>query len=169
MTRSTPNIKRSAALAAVVALSLTAAGKRHQYSPREKAAYADAATVDFVRPGLSIAINQAQIASNGTITVMYTLTDPNGLSLDAGGVTTPGAISLGYIAAVLPSNQADYTAYTTRANSGPAVSTTNQPAPILAALLPADRTNINTSSIRRRRPGSIRPPPTRSASMLPAC
>ncbi|HVO78444.1 MAG TPA: OmcA/MtrC family decaheme c-type cytochrome [Candidatus Bathyarchaeia archaeon] len=129
MKRSTLNIKRSAALAAVVALSLTAAARRHQYSPREKAAYADASTVDFVRPGLVIKINGAQVASDGTITVVYTLSDPNGLPLDAAGVTTPGAISLGYIAAVLPSNQEDYTAYTTRANSGPAVSSTNQPGP----------------------------------------
>jgi hypothetical protein len=52
MNRSTLNFKRCAAMAAVVALSLTAAATRHQYSPRERAAYADAATVDFVRPGL---------------------------------------------------------------------------------------------------------------------
>jgi len=57
------------------------------------------------------------------------LTDSNGLPLDAAGVTTPGAISLGYIAAVLPNDQEDYTAYTTRANSGPAVASTNQPGP----------------------------------------
>ena len=89
----------------MVAISLAAAGKRYQYSPHEKAAYADATTVDFVRPGLVITINQAQIASDGTITVVYTLTDPNGLPLDAGGVTTPGTVSLGYIAAVLPNSQ----------------------------------------------------------------
>jgi len=129
MNRCTLNIKRSVALAAAVVLSLAAAGKRHQYSPQEKAAYADAATVEFVQPGLVITINQAQISSDGTITVVYTLSDPNGLPLDAAGVTTPGAVSLGYIAAVLPNNQEDYTAYTTRANSGPAVSSTNQPGP----------------------------------------
>ena len=122
-------LKRTAALAAVVALTLTAAGNRHQYSPREKAAYLDPKVVDFVRPGLGITINGAQIAADGTITVVYTLTDPEGLPLDAAGVTTPGAISLGYIAAVLPNNQEDYTAYTTRANSGPAVASTNQPGP----------------------------------------
>jgi len=129
MNGSTLNIKRSAALVVVIALSLTAAANRHQYSPREKAAYADAATVDFVRPGLVITINSAQIASDGTITVVYTLADPKGLPLDAAGVTTPGAISLGYIAVVLPNNQEDYTAYTTRPNSGPAVASTNQPGP----------------------------------------
>lgn len=66
---------------------------RHRCSPHEKAAYADAATVEFVRPGLTITVNRAQIASDGTITVVYTLTDPDGLQLDATGVTTPGTIS----------------------------------------------------------------------------
>ena len=126
MKRSTLNIKKSAALAAVVALSLTAAAKRHQYSTREKAAYADASTVDFVRPGLVITINQAQIASDGTITVVYTVADPNGLPLDAAGVTTPGAISLNYIAAVLPKDKQDYATYTTRSISG-AAGTFNEP------------------------------------------
>ena len=118
-----------AALGALIALCLTGASNKHQYSPHEKAYYADAATVQFVRPGLVITINSAQIASDGTITVVYTLSDPNGLPLDAAGVTTPGAISLGYVAAVLPNDQEDYTAYTTRANSGPAVPSTNQPGP----------------------------------------
>jgi len=119
---------RTAALLAVVALCLTGASKK-LYSPRDKAFYADAALVGFVNPGLTITINSAQIAQDGTITTVYTLTDPNGVPLDAAGVTTPGAISLGYIAAVLPNDQEEYTAYTTRANSGPAVSSTNQPGP----------------------------------------
>ena len=120
---------RTAASLVVIALCLTGASTKHPYSPHEKAAYADAATVDFIRPGLVITINQAQIASGGTITVVYTLTDPNGLPLDAAGVTTPGTITLGYIAAVLPNDQEEYTAYTTHANSGPAVPSTNQPGP----------------------------------------
>ena len=125
----TRHVRRTAALAAVVALTLTAAGNRHQYSPQEKAAYADAATVQFVHPGLVITINSAQIAQDGTITTVYTLTDPNGLPLDAAGITTPGTVTLGYIAAVLPNDNEEYTAYTTRANSGPAVASTNQPGP----------------------------------------
>jgi OmcA/MtrC family decaheme c-type cytochrome len=117
---------RTTALLAVIAICLTGASKR-QYSPHEKAAYADPKLVEFVNPGLTITINSATIASDGTITTVYTLTDPSGLPLDAGGVNTPGAISLSYVAAVLPNNQEQYTAYTTRANSGPAVPSTNQP------------------------------------------
>jgi OmcA/MtrC family decaheme c-type cytochrome len=113
----------------VIALCLNGASKKEQYSPRQKAFYADAAAVEFIRPGLVIAINSAQVAADGTITVVYTVTDSGGLPLDAAGVTTPGAISLGYVAAVLPNNQEQYMAYTTRANSGPAVASTNQPGP----------------------------------------
>ena len=120
---------QTAALGALIAVCLTGAGNKHQYSPREKAFYADPATVQFVRPGLVIKINSAQIASDGTITVVYTLTDPGGLPLDAAGVTTPGAINPAYVAAVLPNNQEEYTAYTTRPNSGPAIPSTNQPGP----------------------------------------
>src|SRR5450755_3338474 len=118
---------RISAFAALISLCLTGQTKKHEYSKHEKAFFADPALVDFVRPGLGIAINSAQIATDGTITVTYTLTDPAGLPLDAAGVTTPGTISLGYIAAVLPAKQEEYTAYTTRANSGPAVASTNQP------------------------------------------
>lgn len=116
----------SAFLAIFVACSI-GAGDKQQFSPHEKAFYADAATVQFVRPGLNITINSAQIAQDGTVTVVYTLTDPAGLPLDATGVTTPGTISLGYVVAVLPNNSDEFTAYTTRANSGPAVASTNQP------------------------------------------
>jgi OmcA/MtrC family decaheme c-type cytochrome len=117
---------RLGALLAIIAVSVPGA-RRKPYSPNQKAFYADDATVQFVRPGLTITVNSAQIASDGTISVTYTLTDPVGLPLDASGVSTPGTITLGYVAAVLPNNQEQYTAYTTRANSGPAVPSTNQP------------------------------------------
>ena len=121
------SVCRTLAVAAVIALSLTGETQKFQYSPRDKAFYADAATVQFVRPGLVLKITSAQIASDGTITAVYTLADPVGLPLDAAGITTPGGISLGYVAAVLPNNEEQYTAYTTRANSGVAVASTNQP------------------------------------------
>jgi OmcA/MtrC family decaheme c-type cytochrome len=92
--------------------------------------------VEFVRPGLSITINSAQIASDGTITTLYTIADPKGLPLDATGVTTPGTVALNLIAAVLPSNQTLYTSYTTRVSAG-----TLLPAAIQAA---ADSGGVTT-------------------------
>jgi len=112
--------RRAAAIIAVMALSLTGASKA-TYSPREKAFYADPSVVEFVAPGLKITINSATIAADGTITTVYTLTDPNGLPLDTSGTTTPGTYSLGYVAAVIPASQEEYMAYTTRAVSGSGV------------------------------------------------
>src|SRR5258706_743859 len=112
---------RFAALLAVIALCLTGADRK-PYGPHEKAFYAEATTVDFVRPGLTITVNSAQIASDGTITVVYTLTDPAGLPLDASGVTTPGPVTVNYVAAALSSSNdyTTYTTYTTRVQTGAA-------------------------------------------------
>jgi OmcA/MtrC family decaheme c-type cytochrome len=117
---------RVLAIVGLVAVSLTSAPRR-PYSPQEKAFYADDQTVEFVAPGLTITVNSAAIATNGTITVTYTLTDPNGLPLDSAGVTTPGTISLSYVAAVLPVGQEDYTTYTTSSATGTVLGTIQQP------------------------------------------
>jgi OmcA/MtrC family decaheme c-type cytochrome len=116
---------RVAAVFVVIAASLASAPRR-PYTPHERAFFADDPTVEFVRPGLVIKVNSAQIAADGTISTVYTVSDPAGLPLDSTGVTTPGTISLSFIAAVLPSNQEDYTAYTTRASSGTVLSSTQQ-------------------------------------------
>src|SRR5258708_653353 len=108
---------RAVGLVALIGLSLASA-TRKPYSKHEKAFFASDATVEFVRPGLVITIQSAQIASDGTISVVYTITDPQGLPLDSAGVTTPGTVPLSFIAAVLPNNAEDYTAYTTRTAAG---------------------------------------------------
>ncbi len=117
---------RVLAIVGLVAVSLTSAPRR-PYSPHDKAFYADAQTVEFVLPGLTITVNSAAIAANGAITVTYTLTDPTGLPLDSAGITTPGTISLSYVAAVLPKGQEDYTTYTTRSATGTVMGTIQQP------------------------------------------
>jgi OmcA/MtrC family decaheme c-type cytochrome len=111
----------------MIALSLTGASKRHHYSPHEKAFFLNDATVEFVRPGLNITINSAKIAADGTISAVYTVTDPNGLPLDAAGVNTPGTINLSFVAAVIPSDQEQYTTYTTRSATGTMLGTIQQP------------------------------------------
>ncbi|HXA07030.1 MAG TPA: OmcA/MtrC family decaheme c-type cytochrome [Bryobacteraceae bacterium] len=118
---------RTATLVAMIALSLTGASKRHPYSPHEKAFFLNDATVEFVRPGLNITVNSAKIAADGTISAVYTVTDPNGLPLDAAGVTTPGTINLSFVAAVIPSDQEQYTTYTTRSATGTMLGTIQQP------------------------------------------
>jgi OmcA/MtrC family decaheme c-type cytochrome len=118
---------RTIAAAVVILGSLVSAQSRRVFSPHEKAFYADAQTVQFVNPGLVISVTGATIASDGTITTQFTLTDPNKLPLDNAGVTTPGVISTSFIAAFLPNGQGQYTSYTTRTASGAAVATTQQP------------------------------------------
>jgi OmcA/MtrC family decaheme c-type cytochrome len=115
------------AIAVVAAIGLTGQTKKHSFSPREKAFYADATLLDFVNPGLTITANSASISSTGTISVTYTLTDPNGLPLDTTGATTPGTISVSFVAAVLPNGTQDYTTYTTTAASGATLASTLQP------------------------------------------
>src|ERR1700722_15298220 len=91
---------RAAVFTALLALCLTGQTKKQTHAFIDKAAL-----VDFVTPGLVITINSAAIAANGAITVSYTLADPNGLPLDATGATTPGVVSLAYVASYIPKGQ----------------------------------------------------------------
>ena len=116
-----------AVLVLVAGAAALVGGAKRPYSPREKAFYADAALVDFVRPGLKITINSASISSAGVITMTYTLSDPLGVPLDAAGVTTPGAITLAYVAAYIPKGQQQYVAYTTEQSTGKALGTITRP------------------------------------------
>ena len=87
---------------------------------------ADEKLVSFVRPGLVIKIDSAQIASDGTISTVFRTTDPMGVPLDREGILTPGVISTSFIAAHIPPNQTQYVAYTTRSASGAVVASTQQ-------------------------------------------
>jgi OmcA/MtrC family decaheme c-type cytochrome len=113
---------RAAVLAALLALCLTGQTKKQAHAFIDKAAL-----VDFVTPGLVITINSAAIAANGTITVSYTLADPNGLPLDATGATTPGVVSLAYVASYIPKGQEQYVAYTVSQATGAVLGTITRP------------------------------------------
>ena len=73
-------------------------------------------------------IQSAQIASDGTISTVFTITDPKGVPLDREGIVTPGAVSTSFVAAYIPANQSQYVAYTTRSASGAVVASTQQAA-----------------------------------------
>src|SRR3954451_14519752 len=110
-------------------LALILAGATHlPFTRNQKAFYAEANLVAFVRPGLAISITSAQVAANGTISVAFTLTDSNGAPLDRTGVNTPGAISLNFIAANIPNGQEQYVDYVTRTATGAASGTVTQAA-----------------------------------------
>src|ERR1700686_1386091 len=110
-----------------IAISVSVASAQTRvYSPHDKAFFADPAAIEFVRPGLFITINSAKIASDGVITTVYSVADPKGLPLDTSGVATPGTVSLSFVVAVIPNNQTQYTAYTTRVATGAVIASTNQ-------------------------------------------
>lgn len=102
-------------------------GSVPRFNKHQKAHYASQSVIDFARPGLAITINSAKIDSSGAITVTYTLADPEGLPLDAAGVTTPGAVRLTYIASYIPKGQAQYVAYTTAPATGKVLGTVTRP------------------------------------------
>ena len=66
------------------------AQKRTPFTPHERAFYADPALVAFVQPGLAINIVSAKVASDGTISVDYKLTDPTGAPLTDQASPHPG-------------------------------------------------------------------------------
>jgi len=95
------------------------APKKTAFTPHDKAYYASEATVNFVRPGLVFKIISANIATDGTISVDFKMTDPKGLGLDRDGITTPGAVSTSFIAAYIPKGQSQFFSYTTRTQTSP--------------------------------------------------
>jgi OmcA/MtrC family decaheme c-type cytochrome len=98
-------------------LALTGAPKRTQFGVHDKEYYLDPLTLQFIRPGLAIKIVSANIAGDGTISVDYKVTDPKGVPLDLAGITTPGPISLSFIAAYIPKGQEQYYSYATRSQT----------------------------------------------------
>jgi OmcA/MtrC family decaheme c-type cytochrome len=119
--------QRYAALLSVLVMLLTGADNA-PLRKNQKAFYADPRVVAFVRPGLVIKITSAQVAQDGTISTDFALTDPQGLPLDRTGVTTPGAVSVSFIAAFIPKGQQQYVDYITRSATGAVSGTVTQAA-----------------------------------------
>lgn len=106
-------------VAALVVAAVVASAPQSPFTEKDKAFYADANTINFVRPGLVITVTSAEIAADGTIRARVKLTDPRGLPLDRLGVETPGPVSVSLVAATIPRGQNMYTAYTTRVQTSP--------------------------------------------------
>jgi OmcA/MtrC family decaheme c-type cytochrome len=106
-------------LLAACCWTLSGAPDHNGFTPRDKAYYASLATMNFVRPGLKITIVSSNIAPDGTISVDYQITDPQGQPLDAAGITTPGAVSVSFCAAFIPKGQTQFYSYTTRVQTSP--------------------------------------------------
>lgn len=121
-------VKRLAFMGALVTASvvLMSGARKTVFSVHDKAYYAPQALVEYVNPGLVFKIVSANMASDGTISMDYKVTDPNGLPLDLSGIQTPGLISARYISAYIPKGQTQYSSYnvnTVKAVSGSATAT----------------------------------------------
>ena len=103
-------------------IAMFGAAKKSNFTTHDKAYYADPSVIEYVQPGLVFSVVSANIASDGTITVDYKITDPTGAALDQAGVVTPGAVSPRFVLGYIPAGQtqfADYfTTTSTNATSG---------------------------------------------------
>src|ERR1051326_4424265 len=90
------------------------AAKKNNSTPHERAFYADPSLVAYVQPGLVFKVVSATIAKDGTISVDFKTTDPNGAPLDRTGVITPGIISPSFLIAAVPKGQTQFVSYITR-------------------------------------------------------
>ena len=93
---------------------LYGAARRNNFTVRDKAYYASPSLVAYVQPGLVFKIVSANIAGDGTVTVDFKATDPNGAALDRTGVITPGTISSSFLIAYIPKGQTQFVSYVTR-------------------------------------------------------
>jgi len=100
---------------------LLSSSERRAFTATDRAFYADANLINFVRPGLVVKIVTASIADDGTVKVRFKLTDPQGLPLDKDGVTTPGSISssLRFVIGYIPQGQRQYKSYIIRNVTSP--------------------------------------------------
>ncbi len=91
------------------------------FSKKDKAYYLDERTANFVRPGLFVKVYDASVADDGTIKARVKVQDreTSGIPLDKDGIETPGNVSLSFIAAYIPKDEEEYTAYTTRPQTSP--------------------------------------------------
>ncbi len=92
---------------------IQAANRKKEFTARDKAFFADARTISFVRPGLNLKIVAAEILTDGTIRARVQISDPKGVPLEREGINTPGAVSMSFIAAYIPNGQTQYVSYTT--------------------------------------------------------
>ncbi len=122
-------IRRYALILAVLAASIMMLNgdvKKNVFGVHDAARYADPNVIEYIQPGLTFTIVSAKIAADGTISVDYKIADPTGAALDSAGVVTPGPVSASFLAAYIPTGQAQFASYivkTVAAATGSATAT----------------------------------------------
>lgn len=88
------------------------------YSPDQKEFYLESKDLAFIRPGLKIDIQKAEIAGE-TAKVTFRIADDKAQPLDRDGINTPGPVTLNFVLARIKQGDRQYTAYTTRLQPNP--------------------------------------------------
>jgi hypothetical protein len=108
---------KSLALLVVAGSIVMLSGQKSANGPAGRLVHSSAAqaAVEYVNPGLVFSVVSANIASDGTISVDYKVTDgaATGLPLDINGVLTPGAVTPRFLAAYIPKGQEQFSSYIT--------------------------------------------------------
>lgn len=102
-----------AAFVGVVVLSTAFAAQRPPRKAVDFNRQINGTTSALGKTGVVVKIQSASIANDGTITVRATIKDSNGVPLDRAGLTTPGPVSMSFIAAYIPPGKTQYVSYTT--------------------------------------------------------
>ena len=87
-----------------------------RFTPHDKAYFAPEAMVQYVNPGLNFSVVSAKIASDGTISVDFKVTDTTtstALPLDIAGIQTPGVVSPRFLSAYIPKGAEEFVSYNT--------------------------------------------------------
>ncbi len=129
--------KATVALVCTLALITTAAAERP--GKQNKAFNTAASAFPFVTSGVAVKLQSASIASDGTITARFTLTDSKGRGIDVTGVQSPGTVSLSFVAAYIPNGKTQYVAYTVRPDAS---ITNNNPTQIQASTDSGGKTTL---------------------------
>jgi OmcA/MtrC family decaheme c-type cytochrome len=88
------------------------------YAAGQKEFYLSNDTIAFVRPGLKVDIQKAEIAGD-TAKVTFRIADDKGAALDREGINSPGVVTLNLVLARIKQGERQYTAYTTRMQPNP--------------------------------------------------
>jgi OmcA/MtrC family decaheme c-type cytochrome len=104
---------RQSLFVAALVLAIPLSAQKTGTAQKPRLSSLDQNAMSFIRPGITVKVVSAAVAKDGTITARVKIADPKGAPLDMNGVTTPGAVTLRFIAAYIPAGQKEYTAYTT--------------------------------------------------------
>jgi OmcA/MtrC family decaheme c-type cytochrome len=122
-------VASTAALLAVLPLVAQPAGRSRaaasptaptqpRFGPTQVEAFASAADIAFIRPGLKIIVNSVTIGSDRKVVVDFNLTDSLDQPIDRLGKTTPGPVSASFVLSWYDPTTRQYTSYNTRVATG---------------------------------------------------